>query len=111
MDKKSKEYFDSKEYYYDKRVGVLETIKPICEAFGINEYDYIIDFSKNAKCPNEQLILNGQKIGCCCNSKSAVVDELIGYIFIKRWCHNNSLGVFSTQCKNVITRYWITEEV
>lgn len=88
------------EYLHRKRKEVLQEIKPICEIFGIHDYDYIIDGRV------ETLRIYDVHIGCSLNSISAVVDELIGYIFIARWCKNRSLGAFSTQTKNVIKRYW-----
>lgn len=87
----------------EKREQVLEAIKPICEAFGIEDYDYIVEKNEII----ERLVINGQQIGCSCNSVSAVIDELIGYIFVKRWNKNRTLGPFSTQVLNVIKRYWI----
>jgi hypothetical protein len=87
----------------EKRIQVLEEIKPICEVFGIKDYDYIV-YEKNRR---ETLIINDTSIGCSCNSIDAVVDELIGYIFINRWCRHRSLGAFGTQTKNVIKRYWL----
>lgn len=89
----------------DKRIEVLETIAPICEAFNIKDYDYIVKESGQ----REILRIGEIKIGCTSNSISAVVDELIGYIFITRWCRNRSLGAFKTQVKNQIMRYWIEE--
>ena len=91
------------EYLKQKKVEVLEAIKPICEAFNIKEYDYLISDTGQ----RETLVLNGQKIGCSCNSISAIVDEVIGYIFINRYCRNRYIGAFSTQTKNVIKRYWL----
>lgn len=91
------------EYLKTKRIEVLEAIKPMCEAFGITDYDYEIS-ETGAK---EVLRLNNTRIGCSCNSVSAVVNELIGYIFINRWCRSRYLGAFSTQVKNVIKQYWI----
>lgn len=88
----------------DKREEVLMAIKPICEVFGIADYDYIID--ERGK---ERLKLNDTYIGCDGNSVSAVIDELIGYIIIKRYCRNRSLGTFDKQTKNYIKRYWLTE--
>lgn len=88
-----------------KRIEVLEAIKPICEAFNIKNYDYIIKETGQT----EALRINNVKIGCSSNSVSAVIDELIGYLFITNWCRNRHLGAFSTQTKNVIKRYWITE--
>ena len=86
-----------------KREEVLEAITPICKVFGIKVFDYIID----GNC--EILKLYNTQIGCSCNSVSAVVDELIGYIFVKKYCRNRCLGAFSTQTLNVIKRYWIKE--
>ena len=54
----------------------------------------------------ETLRIGNTRIGCSCNSISAVIEELVGYIFIARWRDRN-LGAFSIQTKNVIKRYWI----
>ncbi len=89
-----------------KRMQVLETIKPICKAFNIEDYNYIVRGTGQT----EILRIGEVKIGCSNNSISAVVDELIGYIFITKWCRNRSLGTFSTQAKNVIKRYWMEAE-
>lgn len=86
-----------------KRQEVIKAIKPICDAFNIKDYDYIIKETGQ----RETLRIGEIRIGCSGNSISAVVDELIGYIFITRWCRNRSLGTFSTQTKNVIRRHWL----
>ena len=91
------------DYLIEKRIEVLEGIKPICEAFGIKDYDYIVDTKKRS----ELLRIYETEIGCSCNSISAVVDELIGYIFINTFCKNRSLGAFEKQVKNRIKEYWI----
>ena len=91
------------EYLQEKRIEALEAIKPICEVFGIKEYDYLISETGQ----RETLVLNGQKIGCTADSIDSIIDEVIGYIFIRRYCRNRSIGAFSTQTKNVIRRYWI----
>lgn len=93
-------------YLNEKREKALARVKPICDVFGIKDYDYEIDMVKGS----EWLVVSGQKIGCSGNSETAIVDELIGYIFIKRWCRNRSLGAFSKQSQNVIKRYWIRQE-
>lgn len=85
-----------------KRLEVLEAIKPICEAFNI-EYDYIV--KKEGQ--TETLVLNGQKIGCSYNSIEAIINEVIGYIFVKIYCKNNYIGAFRTQTLNVIKQYWL----
>lgn len=87
------------EYLENKRLQVLEMIKPICELFNI-KYDYIIDKDTLS----ETLILNKQKIGCSCNSISAIIEEIIGYIFIKmydRWWYHKPQAI------NAIKQYWI----
>ena len=89
-------------YLQEKRIEVLSEIKPICEAFGIDDYDYEIKESGQT----ETLIIYGQGIGCSSNSISAVVQELTGYIFLMKW-RERYLGAFETQTKNVIKEYWI----
>lgn len=89
------------EYLKEKRLEVLKEIKPICDVFKISDYDYEIANG------NERLRLYNTYIGCSCNSVSAVVDELVGYIFIKKWCRSRTLGAFDKQTQNVIKRYWL----
>lgn len=91
------------EYLERKRLEVLKEIKPICEAFDIRDYDYIVSPTGQT----EILRVYDTKIGCSSNSILAVKHELIGLIFIKEWCRYRSLGAFSTQTKNVIKRYWL----
>lgn len=67
------------EYLKKKRLEVLERIKPICDAFGIKDYDYIVKETGQ----NECLRLYDTYIECSCNSIEATMEELIGYIFIK----------------------------
>ena len=90
----------------DKRLEILEAIKPICDAFGITDYDYEVDIEKGI----ERLRINSTSIGCSCNSALATINELIGYIFITRWCRYRDLGTFATQTKNVIRRYWLNNK-
>ena len=93
------------EYLNKKRLDVLKAVSPICEAFGITNYDY--EISETGQ--KEVLRINDTRIGCSCNSISAVVNELIGYLFVKIWCRDRYLGAFDTQTKNVIRQYWIKE--
>lgn len=93
------------EYLKGKRKEVLKEIKPICEAFNITDYDYVIRETGQ----RETLTIEGTEIACSCNSISATIDELIGYIFIRRWCRNRSLGTFSTQTQNIIKQHWIKQ--
>ena len=92
-------------YLEEKRLQVLKEINPICKAFAITDYDYEI----NDDMYSEVLRLNNTKINCSINSISAIIDEVIGYLFIKYYCENQSLGAVETQVKNRITSTWITE--
>ena len=92
------------EYLEEKRLEVLKEIKPICEAFGIKNYDYIV---KNEG-QKETLVVEGTKIGCSFNSIYAVKQELIGWIFLAMW-QQRSLGAFETQVKNIIKQYWLKD--
>lgn len=89
----------NKTYYESKRKIVLETIKPICTAFGITDYDYIL----NDK--HERLVIEGQHIGCACNSINATIRELITYLFVVY--ASDKLCAFKTQTLNQLKRYWI----
>lgn len=89
-----------------KRLEVLEAIKPICECFGIDDYDYIV----KEKGQTETLRIYDTYIGCSCNSIMAVKHELIGFIFIRTYCRYRSLGAFDIQTKNHIRQYWLNDE-
>jgi len=97
-----KEMNDQLERLKEKRLKVLEAIKPICEAYGIDDYDYEIETYGQ----REVLRIYDTFIGCSCNSIFAVKQELTGYIFLSMW-KERSLGAFGTQTKNEIKRYWI----
>ena len=97
--------YNEKTYYIDKRDVVLETIEPICKAFGINDYDYIIDTQRGI----ERLVIEGQAIGCMSNSISATVEELIAYIFIKSYAKER-YWTHKPQTLTALKRYWIVEE-
>ena len=103
-----KSYFTGLRYSNDeeKRQAVLEVIKPICSAFGITEYDYVINRAKHI----ERLVIEGQAIGCMCNSIGAVVTELVNYIWINIYVENRDIGHFQTQTLNVLKQYWIKGE-
>ena len=90
-------------YLKEKRIKVLEEIKPYCELFGIIDYEYFV----NTKTGGEVLKLNDTYIGCAANSISAIIDEVIGYIIINRYCKNRSFGAFRKQTMNDIKSYWI----
>ena len=87
----------------NKREKVMSAIAPICEAFGISDYDYIVqEFGQR-----ETLRLYGTMIGCTDNSVDAVIDEIIGWLFANRYCKNRYIGSFKTQTLNVVKQYWI----
>ncbi len=89
-----------KEYLLKKRLEVLENINPICKAFNIKDYDYIVDDKGR-----EQLRIEDTYIGCSCNSISATIEELVGYIFVVYWKYRTL--PFKTQTFNAIKSYWI----
>lgn len=85
-----------------KRHDVLEAIAPICSAFKIDDYDYIVSETGQS----ETLRIYDTHIGCSCNSIEAIIDELIGYLFVKRYCRHRSIGAFQPRMINEIRRYW-----
>ena len=91
------------EYLQKKRLQALESIKPICEAFNITDYDYIVQEHGQ----REVLRLYNVKIGCSCNSIDAIRNELIGFIFLRTWGRDRSMGAFDKQSRNVIKQYWM----
>ena len=91
---------DDEVYNKQKREKILEVIKPICEVFEIKDYDYILNNEK------ERLVVEGQEIGCCCNSIGSTVMELINYIWCNTFVKNRHLGAFEKQTMNVIKTYW-----
>lgn len=97
-------------YYIEKAKQIHAELKPICDAFKITNWSYDITESLYNKAGvREELVIEGQRISCTSNSVSAVLDELIGYIFITRYCRNRSLGAFEKQVKNQIKTYWVKE--
>ena len=87
----------------DKRQTVLDIIKPICDVFGITDYDYIITSEK------ERLIVENVEIGCRCNSIGATVMELINYIWVETVA-KNKFTPFHKQTLNSLKRYWQKRE-
>ena len=74
----------AREYYDGKRNKVIATIKPICDAFGIKDYNYVCDLHK------EMLVVEGEMIDCFRNSIGAIVMELINYIWINTYAARRS---------------------
>ncbi len=90
-------------YLEQKRIEVLNAIKPIMEAFGITDYDYVI----NVENQSETLIIEEQEIGCSANSISAIINEVIGYLFVKIYAKDRYIGRYRTQTLKAIKEYWI----
>ena len=88
--------------YSRKKEAVLKELEPIFSAFGINDWDYKI----NTETWSEKLCVNGTEIGCTGNSVEAVVDEMIAYIFVTRYCQHRNLGAFHKQTLNHIKQHW-----
>lgn len=89
-----------------KRRRVLEAIDPICAVFNIKDYDYIVRETGQ----HETLRIYNTYIGCTDNSIEAVIEELIGWIFVKIYCKERYIGAFSTQTLNVVKQYWLKGE-
>jgi len=88
-----------------KRNEVLTEIKPIMEAFQITNYDYIVkDFGQT-----ETLVINEIGIGCSCNSVGAIINEIIGYLFVTSFKKFRYLGNFETQTLNRVKEYWMSD--
>lgn len=92
---------DQTVYMEKKRETVLKTIKPICEAFEITDYDYICNEKQ------ELLVVEGTQIGCRCNSIGATVRELITYLFVVYAA--DKIGAFKQQTLNRLKSCWIRD--
>ncbi len=64
------------DYYEKKRETVLETIKPICEAFEIADYNYEVKEGGRL----EILWVEGTGIDCTRNSIAATVRTLVKFV-------------------------------
>lgn len=91
------------EYLQAKRPQVLDAIKPIMEAFGITDYDYII--KEDAQ--KETLRIGNTYICCYCTGIEAIIDEILKYLIVKREIY---LGAFDSQSKKHMKQYWLSEE-
>lgn len=97
------------EYMKNKREKVLEVLKPICEAFGIHDYDYAIRYlpTSEGKYALETFIIEGQGIACTGNSIGETLMELIGYIYIN---FNETYNPSEVITDNTIKRWWLGNE-
>lgn len=90
----------AREYYEGKRNKVLATIKPICNAFGIKDYDYICNLDK------EKLVVEGEKIDCSGNSIGAIVTELINYIWENTYAAKRlPKDTHKNECKQAVIEF------
>lgn len=86
-----------------KRNEVLEAIAPICAAFKIDDYDYIVSEAGQ----HETLRIYDTRIGCSCNSIDAVIDEFIGYLFV-----NTNAPMAAQPAKtNAAMKAWMTVSI
>ena len=91
----------NEEYLNHKREVVLKTIKPICEAFEIYDYDYII------KSGREYLQIEGTRIGCTMNSIGATTRQLITYIWLKTVFKYIHIEGSNEKIEKTLKKYWL----
>lgn len=89
-------------YLTEKKAEVLSKITPILHSFGVYDFDYTFKIETGI----EKLRIEGTYIGCSFNSISAIVDEVIGWIFVNIYLKHRSLGKPESQVVKVIKRYW-----
>lgn len=96
------------QYLEEKRMKVLNTIIPVLRTFGITKVDYEV----NLETYQETLVIDDTRIRCTCNSIEAILQEVIGYLFIKTWVPPRILvsDPYVDHCVEVITHYWVKEE-
>lgn len=97
------------QYLEEKRMKVLSTIIPVLRPFGITKVDY--EF--NLETYQETLVIDDTRIGCTCNSLEAILQEVIGYLFIKTWVPSSRILAYDPcvdHCIGIITHYWVKEE-
>jgi len=96
-------------YYFseERHNEVISAIKPLCDLYKI-KYEHIVNRSKENPeyLDDEYIKLNDTLICITFDSALAIESEVLGYVFIYRWCRYRSLGAFDIQSKNVIKRNW-----
>ena len=93
-----------KEYYSEFRLEVLKSLTPKLNAWGITDFDFIVDFDENGHLKHEYLRIHKDIVGCMFDSLHAIEEEAIGWLFLYIW--ERSLGAFEIQTTNVIKRFW-----
>lgn len=97
------------QYLEEKRMKVLSTIIPVLRPFGITKVDYEV----NLETYQETLVIDDIRIGCTCNSLEAILQEVIGYLFIKTWVPSSRILAYDPcvdHCIGIITHCWVKEE-
>ena len=90
----------AQEYYEGKRNKVIATIEPICNAFGIKDYNYVCDLHK------EMLVVEGEMIDCSRNSIGAIVAELINYIWENTYATKRlPKDTHKNECKQAVIEF------
>lgn len=90
----------------DKRQEMLNAIEPICKAFNIKDYDYYIYCNLSTGVYDEYLVLENTQICCTLNSEIAVIDEIIGWLFVNSFCKNRSIGRYKENTLKYVRRHW-----
>lgn len=91
----------------DRKKEVLAAVIPALNAFGITDVDYVIEEKRHV------LIVEGVQISSCeYNSIQAIMQEVAGYIFAKRWIptHRKKNDPCIDSCVERITEHWKKEE-
>lgn len=79
----------------------LEIMQPVAEELNIK-------VEANGKI----LKMDGQAIGIACNSTWATLMEMIGWIFLERYCRGfREIDIDRNELNETIKRYWISPEV
>lgn len=79
----------------------LEIMWPIAEELNIK-----------VEANDKILKMDGQAIGIACNSTWATMMEMIGWIFIERYCRDfREIDIDWNELNETIKRYWINPEI
>lgn len=103
-EKEEREYRQRQE---ERKKEVLAVVAPALNAFGITDVDYVIEKTQHA------LIVEGVQIASCeYNSIQAIMQEVAGYIFAKKWVptHRKRNDPCMDSCVERITEHWESVE-
>lgn len=102
----------TKEAMQKRKEEVLAVITPMLMAFGMEpgaDFEYIVKDTLQT----ETLRIHDTYIGCSGNSLSAIGDEIVGYLFVKRFIPNQQGRIDARTARNVknaVGRYWLGRE-